>query len=254
MYSESESTHRRGGDMGTEENGTDIIIPVCNRYRSTRSLLEAVYRHTDLPFHLFVVDNASGDETADLDKIYTRDITVIRNRRDRGWSGAADQGIESGRNPNVVLMQGGVEVSAGWLGNLLAFLETHPRIGAVAPLGSGADDRQGVDRVRERLARQIPVFRTEDLHERNRILKYHFHRAGILVEGPLDFFCVLLKRRTLDAVGPLADGTGGGDGYCRRLRRAGYVLGLALDTYVLHHADPAPQGASRRGRNQGTYL
>jgi len=111
-----------------------------------------------------------------------------------------------------------------------------------------------VERVRKRLARQIPVFRTEDLHERNRILKYHFHRAGILVEGPLDFFCVLLKRRTLDAVGPLADGTGGGDGYCRRLRRAGYVLGLALDTYVLHHADPAPQGASRRGRNQGTYL
>ena len=241
--------------MGTEENGTDIIIPVCNRYRSTRSLLEAIYRHTDLPFHLFVVDNASGDETADLDKIYTRDSTGIRNRRDRGWSSAADQGIGSGRNPNVVLMQGGVEVSAGWLGNLLAFLDTHPRIGAVGPLGPGASDRQGIDRVRERLARQIPAFRTEDLHERNRILKYHFHRAGILVEDPLDFFCVLLKRRTLDAVGPLDEGPGGnGAGYCRRLRRAGYVLGLALDTYVLHQVEPPPKDAAHRGRGQGTYM
>lgn len=241
--------------MDREENGTDIIIPVRDRYPSTRSLLEGIYRHTDLPFHLYVVDNASGDETAGLDRIYTRDITVIRNRRDRGWSGGANQGIASGRNPNVVLMRGGVEVSAGWLGNLQAFLDTHPRIGAVGPLGPGASDRQGIDRVRERLARQIPAFRTEDLHERNRILKYHFHRAGILVEDPLDFFCVLLKRRTLDAVGPLDEGPGGsGAGYCRRLRRAGYVLGLALDTYVLHHADPPPKDAAHRGRGQGTYM
>jgi GT2 family glycosyltransferase len=241
--------------MDREENGTDIIIPVCNQYPSTRGLLEGIYLHTDLPFHLYVVDNASRDETADLDRIYTRNITVIRNRRDRGWCAGANQGIAAGRNPNVVLMQSGVEVSAGWLDNLQAFLDTHPRIGAVGPLGPGASDRQGIDRVRERLAPQIPVFRTEDLHERNHILKYHFHRAGILVEDPLDFFCVLLKRRTLDAVGPLDDGPGGsGAEYCRRLRRAGYVLGLALDTYVLYHADPPPKAAARRGRSQGTYM
>ncbi len=55
----------------------------------------------------------------------------------------------------------------------------------------------------------------------------------------LAFFCVALKRRTVNAVGLLDEGfVGGGDDddYCRRLRKSGYVLGLSLDTYVLHHS------------------
>jgi GT2 family glycosyltransferase len=80
---------------------------------------------------------------------------------------------------------------------------------------------------------------TDDLHERNRILKYHFHRAGILIEGMLAFFCVAFKRRNINAVGLLDEsfvGGGDDDDYCRRLRKAGFVLGLSLDTYVLHHS------------------
>lgn len=226
--------------MSASENAADIIIPVHNNYAYTRNLLEGIYRHTDVPFHLYVIDNASTDETVDLDKIYTRDITIIRNPRNRGWCGGTNQGIQMGGNPNLVFMHHAIEISKGWLGNMLAFLNTHPRIGAVGSLSSGLDDLQGVDKVRESVAPQIPNFLTEDLHERNRILKYHFHRAGILVEGMLEFFCVALKRRTVNAVGLLESHriyNGGADDYCRRLRKAGYVLGLALDTYVLHHSN-----------------
>jgi GT2 family glycosyltransferase len=62
------------------ETAADIIIPVCNGYSFTRNLLEGIYRFADVPFHIYVIDNASTDETADLDKIYTRDITIVRNR------------------------------------------------------------------------------------------------------------------------------------------------------------------------------
>jgi O-antigen biosynthesis protein len=220
------------------ETAADIIIPVCDGYSFTRNLLEGIYRFADVPFHIYVIDNASTDETADLDKIYTRNITIVRNRENRGWRAGINQGIQLGRNPYVIFMSNGVEISQGWLGNLTAFLDTHPRIGAVGPLDSNPNDWQCIDRVREKIVTQIPHFLTEDLHERNRILKYHFPRAGILIEGMLAFFCVALKRRTVDAIGPLDEGlVGGGDDndYCRRLRKAGYVLGLSLDTYVLHH-------------------
>lgn len=218
------------------ESGADVIIPVHNKYSFTRNLIESIYRHTDAPFHLYVIDNASTDETVDLHKVFTRDITIARNRRNRGWSGAINQGLKLGQNPYVVFMSNEVDVSRGWLGNLGAFLDTHPRIGAVGPLVSNTDGWQSVDRVREKIAPQIPQFLTGDLHERNRILEYHFHRAGILVEGALAFFCMVLKRRTVDEIGPL-DGTssGGSDDYCRRLRKGGYVLGLSLDTCVLRH-------------------
>ncbi len=215
------------------ECGTDIIIPVHNRYALTRNLLERIYRYTEGPFHIYVIDNASMDETVDLHKIFTRDITVIHNRRNKGWCRGANQGIRLGQNPYVVLMDNAIELSDGWLSNLSAFLESHPRIGAVGPLALGDDGWQGIDKVRENLAPQIPQFLTEDLHERNRILQFHFRKTGILVKGILSFFCVVLKRRAVREVGPLnAAAADYCDDYCRRLRRAGYVLGLSLDTCV----------------------
>jgi GT2 family glycosyltransferase len=101
-----------------------------------------------------------------------------------------------------------------------------------------------VDRVREKMVPQIPHFLTTDLHERNRILRYHFHCAGILVEGALDFHCVALQRRAVEIVGDLDESEAGEYGdreYPRRLRKAGYVLGLALDTYINHDPDEAEQ-------------
>jgi glycosyltransferase involved in cell wall biosynthesis len=111
----------------------DLIIPVHNQYRSTRNLLESIYRHTDIPFHIYLIDNASTDETVDLHKIYARDITVVRNHIHQSWRGSINQGIRLGASPYVVFMDNDIEVSQGWLGNLTAFLDTHPRIGAVGP-------------------------------------------------------------------------------------------------------------------------
>jgi len=217
------------------EAAADIIIPVYNQYAYTRNLLEGIYRHTDLPFHIYVIDNASTDETIDLHKIFTRNITIVRNRENRGWGGSVNQGIALGSNPYLALINNSVEISQGWLENMIAFLNTHPRIGAVGPLNSNPNDYQCVDKVRGKIAPKIPNFLTEDIHERNRILDFHFHRAGILIEGALGLFCITLKRRTVNEIGLLDESLVGGDeeDYCRRLRKAGYVLGLSLNTYVV---------------------
>ncbi len=245
MYCEIKSSNLislLGSIMSTplDESGADIIIPVHNQYGYTRNLLESIYRHTDVPFHIFLIDNASTDETVDLHKIYTRNITIVRNRHNRGWCCSINQGLCLGNNPHAIFMKNDVEVSQGWLGNLIAFLNTHPRIGAVGPLNSNPGDWQCIDRIREENVQKIPQFFTEDVHERNRILRYHFHRAGILIEGMLTFSCIAIKRRILNSVGYLNEDMAEGidsDDYCRRLRSAGYVLGVSLDTYVIQHSN-----------------
>jgi GT2 family glycosyltransferase len=216
------------------ETAVDIIIPVCNQYTRTRNLLEGIYRHTDVPFHIYVIDNASTDDTIDLHKIFTHNITVIRNHENRGWNGSVNQALELSSNPFVAFVDNSVEISHCWLENMVAFLDTHPRIGAVGPLSSNPVDHQYVDTIREKIAPQIPKFLTQDMHERNRILDFHFHGAGILIEGSLGLFCMALKRRTVNEVGLLDESSAEkcDDDYCRRLRKAGYVLGLSLNTYV----------------------
>jgi len=224
--------------MSAKENATDIVVPVCNRFSCTRGLLEGIYRFTASPFHLYVIDSDSTDATADLEKIYCRDVTVVHNRKDVGWGGCVNQGIALGENPNIAILHSGVEVSKGWLENMVAFLGTHPRIGAVGPLSSDPGDWQYIDRVREKAAPQIPQFYTDDIHERNGILQYHFPHAGILIEGALSFSCVVMRRRTVREVGPLKGALPRREAskeYCRRLRKAGYVLGLVLDAYVTRH-------------------
>ncbi len=220
----------------------DIVVPVHDGFTHTRALIESIYRYSDFPFHIYVVDNASTDETVDLHKIYTRNITLVRNRANRSRMVAINQGIKQGNNPYIVLLSNTTEISQGWLGNLIAFLDSHPRIGAVGPMHSDPNHWQCIDRVREKIVPQIPYFLTEDLHKRNRILSYHFHRAGILVEGMLAFFCMALKRRVVNEVGLFSETPPGdeidGD-YCRSLRKSGYVLGLSLDTYMLHNAHAA---------------
>ncbi len=224
-------------EQGVTQGHADIIIPVYNKFAQTRNLLEGIYLHTDVPFHIYLVDNASTDETSDLQKIYSRDITVVKNRVSRSRCAAINQGIEMGGNPYVVLMSNDVEVSHGWLGNMIAFLESHPRIGAVGPLTSSSGYRQSIDQIRANRVSQIPYFLTNDLHEQNRILQFHFNRAGILIEGQLAFFCIALMRRTISAVGSLDETLPEAfeEDYCRRMRKAGYVLGVSLDTCISCH-------------------
>jgi len=219
---------------GSHQGAADIIIPARNRYAGTRALLESIYRHTDSMFHIYVVDDGSTDETMDLGKIYTRDITILRNRLGRGRSAALNKGIQAGSNRYVVFLDNGIDLAQGWLENMITFLDTHPRIAAVGPLLSGSQGWQNVERVRARLVPEIPCFFTGDIHERNRILQYHFHHTGILIDGTLSLSCAVLARRAVGEVGPMLEsGVRRAEAdYCRRLRKAGYVLGLALDVYV----------------------
>ena len=232
---------------GSHQGAADIIIPVRNRYADTRALLESIYRHTGYLFHIYIIDDASTDETVDLGKIYTRDITILRNRLSRGRSAALNKGIQAGSNPYLVFLNNEIELAQGWLENMVAFLDTHPRIAAVGPLQSGSQGWQGVERVRATLVPEIPCFLTRDIQERNRILQYHFHHTGILIDGTLSFSCCVLARRAVEDVGPVLELDAGRveADYCRRLRKSGYVLGLALDVYVAGR-NGAIEGAPRK--------
>jgi GT2 family glycosyltransferase len=94
--------------------------------------LEALRDATDQPLEVICVDNASWDGTGDLLEELVAGATVVRNRENRGFAAAANQGAALTRGAYLCFLNPDCLVRPGWLGPLVAALE-RPGIGAALP-------------------------------------------------------------------------------------------------------------------------
>lgn len=103
-----------------------VIVTQRERFSSTRASLEAVYQHTDLPFHLICVDGGSPRwcrrylETESV----SRGFTLIRQAHYLVPNRARNIGLAAAKTKYVVFLENDVLVSAGWLRSLLDCAET----------------------------------------------------------------------------------------------------------------------------------
>ncbi|MBM1555327.1 glycosyltransferase [Sulfitobacter mediterraneus] len=106
-----------------------IIIPAHNKvevtYLALCSLLIAPNRAS---FEVIVVDDASTDETAELEKIVTG-INVIHNETPQRFIRACNAGAEQARGRFVALLNNDVEVTAGWLDALIDAFDRFDNVG-----------------------------------------------------------------------------------------------------------------------------
>lgn len=87
----------------------------------------------DFALEVFVIDNNSGDGSAD---IVARDfprVTLIRNDENRGFAAANNQGLKQSQGRNVILLNPDTWVFPGALRAMSRCLDEHPEVGAVGP-------------------------------------------------------------------------------------------------------------------------
>lgn len=108
-----------------------IVIPAHNKvevtYLALCSLLVAPNRAS---FEVIVVDDASTDDTAKLEAIVSG-IKVIHNTEAQRFIRSCNAGAEDARGDYIVLLNNDVEVTAGWLDELLAGFERFDNVGLV---------------------------------------------------------------------------------------------------------------------------
>jgi GT2 family glycosyltransferase len=95
-----------------------------------RRALEAIGEHTERPFEVIVVDNASPDGTGEVLERQVRGATVVRNRRNVGFGPAVNQAAALARGRYLALLNSDALVRPGWLEPLVARLEADPTAGA----------------------------------------------------------------------------------------------------------------------------
>ena len=112
-----------------------VIVPVYNGASFLQRCLDALAAQEGA--RVIAVDNASTDGSATLIERRFPHVTLLRNRRNAGFSAACNQGLRYGmqngeRQSDVcVLLNQDTEVKGGWLAALVAAMEREPRAGAV---------------------------------------------------------------------------------------------------------------------------
>jgi O-antigen biosynthesis protein len=108
-----------------------VIIPAHNKAEVTYyGLCALLAAHNRASFEVIVVDDASTDETAQLEEIVSG-ITVVRNTEPQRFIRACNAGVAAARGEYVVLLNNDTEPTSGWLDALLDAFDRFDRVGLV---------------------------------------------------------------------------------------------------------------------------
>jgi O-antigen biosynthesis protein len=121
-----------------------IVIPTCRGRRHLERCLPSVCRHAPAGTQILVVDDESGDGTADWIRTDFPTVDVLALETNRGFCGAVNAGIAAATGDIVELLNDDTEVEAGWADAALRRFDD-PAVGSVAPLVLAMDRPDIVD-------------------------------------------------------------------------------------------------------------
>lgn len=136
-----------------------IVLPVYNARALLEEALSRLIAHTDLPWHLILVEDGSSDPAirpflrgwvAGLASTPTRAparVTLIENPANLGFIAAVNRGFAAaladggagGVGGPVILLNSDALVPAGWAGRLVAPLRADPSVASVTPMSNDAE-------------------------------------------------------------------------------------------------------------------
>ena len=206
-----------------------VIILCRNQLGYTQKCLESLRSHTHIHYEVIVVDNASNDGTENW-LTGQPNLKVIRNEENLGFPKGCNQGIQLARGENILLLNNDTVLTQDWLTNLLISLNSSEDVGAVGPVTNNAsystaihtDYGDDLSRM-QAFARDFNQSDPSKWEQRTKLIG----------------FCLLIKRKALDAAGTWLDETFSPGNYedddlSLRLIEQGYKLLLCRDTFIHH--------------------
>jgi len=215
-----------------------VIVLCFNNLELTRACLHSLEVFTAYPnLELIVVDNASTDGTSEFLEGWKTgpavarfsEVKVISNGNNLGFAGGNNVGLREATGDHVILLNNDTFVTRGWVQDLIRHFRMRPGLGLVGPLTNNIGNEARVE---------IHYPDMEQMHARSRT--HTISRGRSLFEVPVvAFFCVAIPREVIDQVGLLDEDFKVGffedDDYCRRVRQAGFGVGIAEDVFIHHH-------------------
>jgi GT2 family glycosyltransferase len=122
-----------------------VVIVNWNRKELLRACLASLGAQRNVNFETIVVDNGSADGSAEAAE-NEFGAQVIRNRENRGFCAANNQGIAAARGEFIALLNNDAEPEAGWLAELARACASAPDVGMAASKVLVWEDPKRIDK------------------------------------------------------------------------------------------------------------
>ena len=242
----------------TENNiKSSIIIINWNTKQLLLNCLESIYKTAgDVPFELFVVDNASTDDSVKaVLETYPR-ATVIVNTSNLGFARANNIAIKRMRGEYAVLLNSDTVLTKTALDSLIEFMEQHPQAGMCGPqlLNADGTNQNSIGTFpslwTEFVSKSLVRFVSPKTFEKiSRKYPLNFDEPT-----PVDFIvgaCMVVRKSAIDKVGMLDEDyffLYEETDWCYRMHRAGWLVYHVPDAKIYHLGSQSMKEVSLRSR------
>lgn len=246
------SLNIRNDEVAAHDKAVDIVICVHNALEDTKKCLNSLFRNTNVPYRLIIVNDGSGVETTEYLEKLQRDpmVVLLKNDIAQGYTFAANQGLCFSDADFVVLLNSDTVVPPKWLDRLVECMNSSSRVGMAGPLSNTASWQS------------VPsIFNGEgdwadnslpdgmDVAAMSNLVAAASSRAYPEV-GFLNGFCLIIRRELIEDIGIFDEenfgrGYGEENDFSLRATSAGWKLLVADDCYV-YHAQSKSYSTQRR--------
>lgn len=215
-----------------------IVVVSFSTSQKTEQCLRLLLRYTDRPFHIYVVDNASTDESKSMllnFQEHAKDFcSVYFLEHNVGYTRAIEAVLRNvPSDADLCFINPDVYVGPKWASRLTQMLYQASAIAAVAPIARGIGGAQDIVSYYQSIC---PIEYSENAVDlvNERLLEEPIRAATAkLLQGTM----LLIKRDAWKDIGSFDPGcicAADDADWCLRARLKGYILIVALDTFVWH--------------------
>jgi len=224
-----------------------IVIVSWNTAVILAQCLDSIYANApDGDFEVWVVDNASTDDSVSMLKEKYGQVKLIENEDNPGFAGANNQAIERCAAAYVLLLNPDTLILDDALNIMLGWMKSHPEVGAVGPHILNPDlTLQTSTYPRPTLGREF--WRLLKLDKLRPYGVYHMEEWSETEPRPVEALlgaCILLRRDLIETIGLMDEDyfmyTEEID-YCFRISKAGWGVYWLPAAKIIHYGGQSTQ-------------
>lgn len=220
-----------------------VVVHSCNTKTHLRACLESLKSTLPLSSEVIVVDDASRDGSQRMVADEFAHVRLLKNKHRFGLGTAFNQGLRTARGAYVLFLHADTRIQGNAVKQMLTFLETNLRFGAVAPRLVKPDGETRKDHMRLPNLKTPLFFGTplqKALPGNREVRRYFATDFDYEIDGEVECpssACLLMRRKALkreNAFDELMGVAFHEADLCARLAAAGWRIGYLEGARVVH--------------------